>query len=926
MIIERTRRVPKIFTNVLLIGLAGCAAPAESDENVELHQAALTVLPGESSRNTPTHFMQEGADMLATTIGNGSNAALVVTYTHTGGDTLEERGQYALDSLGTAKASYRPFRFWANPPAGQEFTVLMSDLNRSDTVRDTALESPSNPSASLVNPQFSFLPVIGPTVGLGEMAPDNAFCAFTLYDSGSGGRGRIILQSCLQSSSGVTSWDDWGLELPPIQGTGSTWTPNLSPIAFFRSAPGAGISDSLSYPCYVNGTQICEYRLGGAGNGKTFTTTFGSGSFLPGTRPTAFSNGYSYPQTDNRNFFTLANPERWMFAAKVDGNTRSIVARRETSALDSGTQPTYLNSAGTDLTLTVESSTAGVAYSTPMSYVRSDLKTGLVYYRTAPGQTTRVMESVCSASGSGNPKMDSTCSAPVAIYDVGMVIPSGNEPLAYVEATPNHVADDPGQNTVIIRLPFAGGVSDIGELQKGKAASDGYTKVMLPLPVAGSGFNLVQKPSAFDDAAWTKINVANPMAAANINTHDSLGPNTTYTSELLRETTATGNHGVSQGAVAPDRTSLYRWTAYLRAETRTGAQLVMTSTDDAASAVTVSVDLTAGTVTGHATTGSATYVSSSIESMGISFGEGVTPPPSPPKWYRVSVVGKPTTVVGTRNITGKILMTSGGSNSYAGSATKGLFVWGAELMRYDQSAPAAPTGLVATPNNTMVLLSWPLTAGAATYNVYRGTTAGGESPTAIATGINAATYTDTGRTNGTKYYYKIAAVNSVGTSSQSSEASATPSAASTKVNCGDNGAFPPFVPDTFFSGGAGKTRDAIIDVDGVVGPAPAAIYNSQHYASPFSYTITGFTASSSHLIRLHFAETNPANNAPNKRKFSVAINGTTQISNLDLFATVGAINKAYIKQFTLPADSTGKYVLSFTASLDSATISGIEVQ
>jgi hypothetical protein len=145
-----------------------------------------------------------------------------------------------------------------------------------------------------------------------------------------------------------------------------------------------------------------------------------------------------------------------------------------------------------------------------------------------------------------------------------------------------------------------------------------------------------------------------------------------------------------------------------------------------------------------------------------------------------------------------------------------------------------------------------------------------------------------------------------------------------QINCGDNGAIPPFIADTDFSGGAGKTRTNVIDLTKVTNPAPMTVYQSQHYASPFTYTIPGFTAGSSHLIRLHFAETNPANNAPNRRKFSVAINGTTQISNLDLFATVG-MNAAYIKEFTLPANSSGQYVLSFTASLDSATISAIEV-
>jgi hypothetical protein len=145
-----------------------------------------------------------------------------------------------------------------------------------------------------------------------------------------------------------------------------------------------------------------------------------------------------------------------------------------------------------------------------------------------------------------------------------------------------------------------------------------------------------------------------------------------------------------------------------------------------------------------------------------------------------------------------------------------------------------------------------------------------------------------------------------------------------QINCGDNGAIAPFIADTDFSGGAGKTRTNVIDLTKVTNPAPMTVYQSQHYASPYTYTIPGFAAGSSHLIRLHFAETNPANNAPNRRKFSVAINGTTQISNLDLFATVG-MNTAYIKEFTLPANSSGQYVLSFTASLDSATISAIEV-
>jgi hypothetical protein len=126
-----------------------------------------------------------------------------------------------------------------------------------------------------------------------------------------------------------------------------------------------------------------------------------------------------------------------------------------------------------------------------------------------------------------------------------------------------------------------------------------------------------------------------------------------------------------------------------------------------------------------------------------------------------------------------------------------------------------------------------------------------------------------------------------------------------QINCGDFGAVAPFIADTDFSGGAEKDRSNVIDLTKVTNPAPMKVYQNQHYASPFTYTIPGFTAGSNHLIRLHFAETNPANNAPNRRKFSVAINGTTQISNLDLFATVG-MNTAYIKDVYVAREQLGK--------------------
>ena len=92
------------------------------------------------------------------------------------------------------------------------------------------------------------------------------------------------------------------------------------------------------------------------------------------------------------------------------------------------------------------------------------------------------------------------------------------------------------------------------------------------------------------------------------------------------------------------------------------------------------------------------------------------------------------------------------------------------------SAPGAPSSLTATAGNATASLNWTAGSGAVSYNVYRGTTAGGESATAVATGVTVMPYNDPGLTNGTTYYYKVKSVNGFGTSGYSNEASVTPSA------------------------------------------------------------------------------------------------------------------------------------------------------
>ena len=90
------------------------------------------------------------------------------------------------------------------------------------------------------------------------------------------------------------------------------------------------------------------------------------------------------------------------------------------------------------------------------------------------------------------------------------------------------------------------------------------------------------------------------------------------------------------------------------------------------------------------------------------------------------------------------------------------------------SGPAAPTNLAASAGNAKVSLTWTASTGATSYNVYRGTTSGGESPTPIATGITTTSYADTTVTNGVTYFYTVEAVDAAGVSGPSNEASATP--------------------------------------------------------------------------------------------------------------------------------------------------------
>ncbi|RFZ79840.1 hypothetical protein DS742_05105 [Lacrimispora amygdalina] len=108
------------------------------------------------------------------------------------------------------------------------------------------------------------------------------------------------------------------------------------------------------------------------------------------------------------------------------------------------------------------------------------------------------------------------------------------------------------------------------------------------------------------------------------------------------------------------------------------------------------------------------------------------------------------------------------------------YFWGDldELQFYASAiTPSSETSsnLKATGGDSRVDLTWNPVTDATSYTVKRSTTAGGPYTT-IVTGITGTTYTDTGVTNGTTYYYVVTAIVNGSEGWNSNEASATPQA------------------------------------------------------------------------------------------------------------------------------------------------------
>jgi fibronectin type 3 domain-containing protein len=150
------------------------------------------------------------------------------------------------------------------------------------------------------------------------------------------------------------------------------------------------------------------------------------------------------------------------------------------------------------------------------------------------------------------------------------------------------------------------------------------------------------------------------------------------------------------------------------------------------------------------------------------------------------------------------------------------------------TTPSAPGGLIAAPGPLQVSIIWNASAGAATYNVYRSTASGAEGATPFKTGLAATTFTDTGLTSGTTYYYQVTAVNAAGESSKSLETSAPAQSSGLSFGSGFTGAGSLLA----FNGSTKLNGTALQLTDGGTGEAASAFSNTRFDATRFATQFT----------------------------------------------------------------------------------------
>jgi cellulose 1,4-beta-cellobiosidase len=153
------------------------------------------------------------------------------------------------------------------------------------------------------------------------------------------------------------------------------------------------------------------------------------------------------------------------------------------------------------------------------------------------------------------------------------------------------------------------------------------------------------------------------------------------------------------------------------------------------------------------------------------------------------------------------------------------------------TGPDAPQNLTVT-STSPITLTWTAVSGATSYNVYRGTVAGGglSNKTILAQNVTATTYQDNATTSGTTYYYQVTAVNSDGASAASNEVNAVAQQSG----------------NTFVLGGQKNGSQIDLTWSNFAGAVSYKVYRGT-----ISSTVSGKTLIQSGITGLTFSDTGP---------------------------------------------------------------------
>jgi hypothetical protein len=184
--------------------------------------------------------------------------------------------------------------------------------------------------------------------------------------------------------------------------------------------------------------------------------------------------------------------------------------------------------------------------------------------------------------------------------------------------------------------------------------------------------NLALQSQTFDNASWTK-------SASAVTANQLAAPDGTTTAEKFDETAGTAVHFMQNAlAYVISAGATYTATIFAKAGERNFLQIGFD--DGTADGGHATFDLSLGTVTQSANKGTGSGIVASI----VSAGSG---------WYRLRV----TTVVSAGALTGRMFVvlstsgTPGFAPSYAGTASNGCYIWGAQV-----EAGAFPSSYIPT--------------------------------------------------------------------------------------------------------------------------------------------------------------------------------------------------------------------------------------